>query len=233
MSLPSSMADQALLVGASRGIGLGLAREYLDRGWRVVATARGPSPELAELSSVSHGRLRIEHVDINVAESVERLRNRLAQERFHLLFLIAGISGPVTAPIHQVPAHEAAHVFLTNAYNPVVLADIFADLVEPDGVFAFMTSRLASSQSTKGDWETYRASKAALNALARSFFARRLAEQRCVLSLAPGWVKTDMGGDDAPLDVATSARGLADVIASRRGHSGYWMLDYDGSEIPA
>jgi NAD(P)-dependent dehydrogenase (short-subunit alcohol dehydrogenase family) len=224
--------DQALLVGASRGIGLGLAHEYLQRGWRVVATVRSTSDELSRLARTADGRLVIEQVDINVAESVTALRKRLARERFHLLFLVAGIPGRVEAAIHAVPRAEAAHVFLTNAYSPVVFADTFADLIEPDGVIAFMTSRLASSQQTKGQWEIYRASKAAQNALVRSFHVRRSAERRCILSLAPGWVKTDLGGYDAPLDVSTSARSLADVIADQRGHPGYWQLDYDGSALP-
>jgi NAD(P)-dependent dehydrogenase (short-subunit alcohol dehydrogenase family) len=224
--------DRALLVGASRGIGFGLAQEYLQRGWRVVATVRSPSGELSRLARAADGRLVIEQVDINVAESVIALREKLARERFHLLFLVAGISGRVEAAIHTVPPAEAAHVFLTNAYSPVVFADAFADLVEPDGVIAFMTSRLASSQQTKGQWEIYRASKAAQNALVRSFHDRRAAERRCILSLAPGWVKTDLGGWDAPFDAATSARNLADVIAVRRGQPGYWLLDYDGSALP-
>jgi NAD(P)-dependent dehydrogenase (short-subunit alcohol dehydrogenase family) len=230
---PSSTPMQALLVGASRGIGLGLAREYLKRGWRVIATARQPSEELAELTRTSSGQLVVERVDINEVEGVRGLRDRLSQERFDLIFIIAGISGQVTAPIHAVPPAEAAYVFLTNAYSPVVFADAFADLVPPSGVLAFMTSKLTSSGHEKGQWEIYRASKAAQNALVRSFVLRRAAEQRCVLSLAPGWVRTDLGGPDAPLDVATSARALADVIASRCGSAGYWILDYDGSEIHA
>jgi NAD(P)-dependent dehydrogenase (short-subunit alcohol dehydrogenase family) len=210
---------------------LALAREYLERGWRVVATVRQPSHELTELKKTADGRLCIEYVDINDAMSVNGLRDKLAHKRFHLVFLIAGISGQVTAPIHAVPAAEAAHVFLTNAYSPVVFADTVADLVEPSGVFAFMTSKLASSRQKKGHWEIYRASKAAQNALVRSFSLRRAAENRCVLSLAPGWVKTDLGGCGALLEPATSARNLADVIESRRGRPGYWMLDYDGSDL--
>lgn len=228
----SRRPEQALLVGASRGIGLGLVEEYLQRGWRVVATVRSASDELTRLRGAAGERLVIEQVDINVAESVIALRERLAGERYHLLFLVAGISGPVEAPIHAVPPAEAAHVFLTNAYSPVVFADAFADLVERDGVIAFMTSRLASSQQTKGSWETYRASKAAQNALVRSFHLRRAAERRCILSLAPGWVRTALGGHDAPFDAATSARNLADVIAARRGQPGHWLLDYDGSALP-
>jgi NAD(P)-dependent dehydrogenase (short-subunit alcohol dehydrogenase family) len=224
--------NQALLVGASRGIGLGLAQEYLQRGWRVVATIRSASAELGRLARAADGRLVIEQVDINIAESVIALRERLARQRFQLLFLIAGISGPIEAAIHAVPPADAAHVFLTNAYSPVVFADAFADLVEADGVIAFMTSRLASSQQMKGQWEIYRASKAAQNALVRAFHVRRAAERRCILSLAPGWVKTDLGGCDAPFDAATSARNLADVIALRRGQPGYWLLDYDGSALP-
>jgi NAD(P)-dependent dehydrogenase (short-subunit alcohol dehydrogenase family) len=106
--------------------------------------------------------------------------------------------------------------------------------VTPDtGVVGFMTSRLGSVEgASAGGMELYRASKAALNSFTRSFAARHGDKGWAVLSLHPGWVKTDMGGPGAAIDVATSVKGLATVIerAQRDRKSGYF--DYAGDTIP-
>jgi NAD(P)-dependent dehydrogenase (short-subunit alcohol dehydrogenase family) len=228
----ASSTRTVLLVGASRGLGLGLAREYLARGWRVIATARANDGALRALDRPGHpGRLVVEHVDIADQATVAALRRRLGAERLDLLFVVAGISGRIEVPMHQVPPEEAAHMFLTNAYFPACAAEAFADLVRPAGTVAFMSSFLASIGSNdSGGWEAYRASKAALNMVARNFAIRHPAF--AVLSMSPGWVRTDMGGPDAPLDVETSVRGVADAIATREGRAGHAYLHYDGHEWP-
>lgn len=229
----SGPTQTALLVGASRGLGLGLAREYLARGWHVIATERTPSPGLAALALDVGGRLRIEQIDVTALGTTAALRSRLTDDRLDLLFLIAGISGDVSAPLHAVPPQEAAQVYLNNAYYPIACAERFVDLMRPDGVIAFMTSFMGSiGLNNFGTWETYRTSKAALNMAARSFFLRHQAQVPTVLSVTPGWVRTDMGGSEAPLDVQTSARGVVDAIAQRRGLAGHVCVNYDGTELP-
>jgi NAD(P)-dependent dehydrogenase (short-subunit alcohol dehydrogenase family) len=149
------------------------------------------------------------------------------------LFLIAGISGDVAAPLHAVPPEEAAHVYLNNAYHPIACAERFVDLMKADGVIAFMTSFMGSiGLNDLGTWETYRTSKAALDMGARSFFVRHRAQVPTVLSVAPGWVRTDMGGADAPLDIETSVRNVVDAIAKRRGLAGHVFVNHDGTELP-
>jgi len=221
----------ALLLGASRGLGLGLAGEYLARGWRVIATARDDSSKLDALAKGADGRLRIEHVDIAEMKGVAALRQKLAGETLDLLFVVAGVSGSVPKPLHEVTVDEAAHVYLVNAYHPIVAAEALADLVKPAGVFAFMSSRLASIASNNyGSWETYRTSKAALNMGVRSFFWRHQAHP--VLAVAPGWVRTDMGGSSADFDVETSCRNVANAIEKHSVQPGNRFVNYDGTELP-
>jgi NAD(P)-dependent dehydrogenase (short-subunit alcohol dehydrogenase family) len=221
----------ALLIGASRGLGLGLAREYLARGWRVIATARDDVSKLEALAKDADGRLRIEHVDIADTKGVAALRQKLSGEPLDLLFVVAGISGSVPKPLHEVTADEAARVYLVNAYYPIVAAEAFADLVDPVGVFAFMSSRLASIASNNyGTWETYRTSKAALNMGVRSFFWRH--QEHPVLAIAPGWVRTDMGGSSADFDVETSCRNVANAIEKHSAQPGNRFVNYDGTELP-
>jgi NAD(P)-dependent dehydrogenase (short-subunit alcohol dehydrogenase family) len=221
----------ALLLGASRGLGLGLAREYLARGWRVIATARDDASKLDALTKNANGRLRIEQVDIADAKGVAALRQKLAGEPLDLLFVVAGVSGSVPKPLHEVTADEAARVYLVNTYYPIVTAEAFADLVNPAGVFAFMSSRLASiAVNGHGTWETYRTSKAALNMGVRSFFWRH--QEHAVLAIAPGWVRTDMGGPSADFDVETSCRNVANAIEKHSAQPGNRFVNYDGTELP-
>jgi len=229
--VPATSRQTALLLGASRGLGLGLAREYLSRGWRVIATARDNARQLEALAKEAQGNLRIERVDIADTDSVAELRDTLGDEKLDLLFVVAGISGSVPTPLHQVSPDEAARVFLVNAYFPIAAAEAFMDLLKPEGTVAFMSSRLGSIElNDYGSWETYRLSKAALNMGSRSFFHRHA--EHAVLSISPGWVRTDMGGSSATFDVETSCRNVADAIARHAGKPGNRYVNYDGAELP-
>ena len=230
--MPVENNKTALLFGASRGLGLGLAREYLSRGWRVIATARDNAAELDALEKSAHGRLRIERVDISDVDGVAELAARLKGETLDLLFLVAGISGSVPKPLHEVSADEAARVYLVNTYYPIVAAEALSPLLKGGAVVAFMSSMLGSIATNVGraDWETYRTSKAALNMGSRSFFNRHSGHP--VLAIAPGWVRTDMGGPSATFDVETSCRNVANAIAQHAGTPGHRYVNYDGSELP-
>ena len=225
------MSQTILLLGASRGLGLGLAREYLARGWRVIATARDSAAELEALAKANKN-LRIEHVDIADTEGVTKLAGALKGETLDIVFVIAGISGSVPLPLHAVSADEAARVYLVNAYYPIVAAEAFSGLVKKAGTIAFMSSMLGSIASNIGraDWETYRTSKAALNMGARSFFNRH--PGNAVLVVAPGWVKTDMGGPAATFDVETSCRNVANALEKHADKPGNRFVNYDGTELP-
>lgn len=230
-----SQAKSILIVGASRGLGLGLADEHLRRGWNVVATVRDQQhpTQLHRLNErQANGRLEIETVDINVAEEVDALRDRLGSRLLDVLFVNAGIGSPTTS-MGGVSTEEFMRVMVTNTLSPMRVIEAFSALVKPRGVIGAMSSGLGSvTNNETGGWEVYRASKAALNTSLRSFAARQDTPEVAVLALAPGWVRTDMGGPDATLDVATSVRGLADVIESRLGAPGVAYLDYQGHVLP-
>jgi NAD(P)-dependent dehydrogenase (short-subunit alcohol dehydrogenase family) len=229
----SGLSKQALIIGASRGLGLGLARAFLAQTWRVVATVRQPSQALDALRAGAPDRLQIETVDIDRPEQVQALRHKLDAARFDLLFVNAGILSCPEKPISEVSHAEFVREMTTNAFSPVRVADALADLARPGGTIGFMTSGLGSiASNTSGGYELYRASKAALNMLVRSFVARQPDRSRTVLLLHPGWVRIDMGGPQARLDIETSVRGLTDVIAARHGTGGLAFLDYQGRELP-
>lgn len=224
------MADtpSALLIGASRGLGLGLAQALAGLGWAVTATAREPgrAPALFAVPGV-----RVERADINDDDSMAALHGR-AEEPFELVFVVAGIADEATLPVHEVSAAAAARVFETNALAPLRVMERFADRLAPGGTMAVMTSVLGSvAENGSGGWEIYRASKAALNTLTRCWALRHKDAGITVLSMHPGWVRTDMGGAGASLDVETSAAGMCDVIEAQRGVGGHRFLDWEGRTI--
>ena len=235
MSDNSSQASGlALVVGASRGLGLGLAREHLRRGWRVIATVRDTARHtpLHDLKAEAEDALEIESVDINAPDQVAALRRRLDGRRLDLLFVNAGVGHPPEQTAGQISTEEFTHVMVTNALSPMRVVEAFAGLVRQGGAIAVMSSGLGSvAANTEGGLEIYRASKASLNTLLRSFAARHEEESHALLAIAPGWVRTDMGGPSAPLDVETSTRGIADVIAARRGKPGLAYIDYRGETV--
>lgn len=217
---------EVLIVGASRGIGLGLAREYAQRGWTVTATVRSAG-DAAPLTTLG---AKVEQVDVADEASRAALAGALAGRSFDTVVLNAGVSGPRKM---GGPDADVLKVLHANAVGPTQLAWALKDMVAPKGVVAFITSMMGSIADSTGGSDTYRASKAALNAYARAFFATwAKAKGVTVLSLHPGWVKTDMGGEHAPVTIEESARGIADVVAARAGEAQHVFLDYTGRELP-
>ena len=223
----------ALIIGASRGLGLGLVREHLARGWRITATVRTKSDALDALHAQSGGRLTIETLDILEPAQAKVLASRLGGQKFDLLFLNAGMMSGRGLALGEVADSDISTLFLTNAISPIRVADTLLGCVAPGGMVAFMSSILGSIGSNDdGRAELYRASKAALNSLIRSFRARHAPSDFTVLAMHPGVVRTSMGGPTAPLDIKTSVRGVADVIAARWGQGGQAFVDYRNEVIP-
>lgn len=233
------MAEQtALIVGASRGLGLGLAREYLRRGWQVIGTVRGANGAAGAergrtgLHGLACEALTIETLDINEPDQVAALRERLRQRPLDLLFVNAGVANDPSERIGSVATETFVRVMTTNALSPMRVIEALAPLVRPGGTIAAMSSGLGSVADNRGGgWEVYRASKAALNTLMRSY-AARAGGGHTLLLIAPGWVRTDMGGPSASLDVETSTRGIAQVIAQTAGGGGLRYVDYRGQTVP-
>ncbi|MBX9933867.1 MAG: SDR family oxidoreductase [Methylobacterium sp.] len=219
----------ALIVGASRGLGLGLVETFLQRGWSVTATQRSPSKGL---SAIASDALDVETADIDDDASVAALHDRLSGRHFDLVFVVAGVATQAHDPLHEVPREVAAQVYLTNAISPVRFAETFRDTLAPGGLLAFMSSVLGSvALNESGGWENYRASKAALNTLVRSFALRHAEDGFATVLMHPGWVRTEMGGQEADLDIATSVTGMADAIEARLGQGGCVYIDYKGETL--
>jgi NAD(P)-dependent dehydrogenase (short-subunit alcohol dehydrogenase family) len=225
----------ALIVGASRGLGHAMAAELLGRGWNVIGTVRDPSARtlLHDLADRAEGRVTVEHLDINEPDHLAPLRERLADRRLDLLFVNAGTTNNEQTPIGEVAADDFAEVMITNALSPMRVIEALEDLVSPTGLIGAMSSGQGSiTDNTTAGREVYRGSKAALNMFMRSFAVRQAATQRAFVLLAPGWVRTALGGSDAPYTVEESAPLLVDVLLSQLGTPGLAYLDRSGQTVP-
>ena len=222
---------RVLVIGASRGLGYAIADEYVSHGAQVVATVRGDArTALHELYERVGGLLEIEHVDITVADQVHALRQRLGTRTFDLLFVNAGVG--IAGTVADVATDEFVRLMVTNALSPMRVIETLGDLVAADGTIAIMSSGQGSvANNHNGGFEIYRASKSALNQLMRSYAARHNDDRRTLILMAPGWVKTDLGGPSARLTIEESIPSLVRTVDAQRGHAGLQYLDYQGNTV--
>lgn len=233
------MSRSILIVAAERGLGLGLAEQFFDRGWVVTGTARA-GDDTNDLQAIAAGdpvRLRIALIDVTNADQIEPFVDQLGEQRFDVIYFNAGIWGAGHQSVEQATDAELAEVMLTNTFGPIRLAHRLVDRLKPRGTLCFMSSHRGSiAINVEGGLELYRASKVALNMLARGLWATERERDLTVLSIHPGWVNTAMGtlnGKlDAEIELEPSVRGVANVVERHMGSGKHLYLDWEGKELP-
>jgi NAD(P)-dependent dehydrogenase (short-subunit alcohol dehydrogenase family) len=224
-----------LITGANRGIGLEFAKEYRDAGWHVIATAREPD-KAQELKALGEG-VSIVALDVTSAESVAALAKSLDGKPIDLLVNNAGVGvgldgGPRLA---DLKIDEFERVMRVNAIGPVrVTQALLPNLRAGKGkVIVGITSGLGSiAANGQGGFYGYRESKAALDMFVRSVAAELKGEGFICIAMAPGWVKTDMGGPNAELTPEESVSGMRKVIEGLKPEDSGKFWTHDGKKMP-
>jgi NAD(P)-dependent dehydrogenase (short-subunit alcohol dehydrogenase family) len=230
---PSAPGRRVLLIGASRGLGLALAREWARGGRRVVAAVRGSGrTPLHDLADTCAEQIEIETVDVTEPAQIAALHDRLADRMFDLLFVNAGVTNQPEGTVAQTPTGEFIRVMVTNALGPLRVIEALQDRVEPAGTIGVMSSGQGSvANNERGGHEVYRGSKAALNTFMRSYAARHSGERRTLVLMAPGWVRTELGGLNARLSIDESISNVVRTLDALQGRSGLHYVDYLGRTV--
>lgn len=220
----------ALIVGASRGIGAELARQYRADGWRTIATVR----KLSDGDILRDIGCEVLLLDVDKSDQCAAFDRQLNKEQLDTAIVCAGIYGPHTESLDAPTAAEFDAVMHTNVLGAMRLLPLLGPHVaNAEGRLAVLSSIMGSIslRSHSNGW-LYRASKAALNSLLTDAALTFGPDGAICVALHPGWVRTDMGGSEADLTVADSADGLRTTLKKISRSDNGTFLNYDGTPLP-
>lgn len=234
-----------LITGASRGLGLELARQYVEAGWRVIACARSPAKaaDLGALAVASNVRMTVHPLDVTDHGQIEALARELDGLPIDVLINSAGVmgresfadQGMAIQRFGQTDYDDWMHTLRVNVFGPMKLAEAFVENVAASGQkkLVTLTSMVGSmGQNTFGGLYAYRSSKAAANCIMKSMAIDLQRRGIIALPMHPGWVRTEIGGPRGELDVATSVAGMLRVIEGLTPAQAGRFLQWDGRELP-
>lgn len=215
-----------LVIGASRGIGLEFVRQYREAGARVIATARDDAG-LERLEALGAQAVRL---DVDEVSSASGLAWQLDGEKIAVALYVAGVMAGGHAG--DPPAdHVFDQVMRTNVLAPMRVLPQLAEVLAPGARLVVLSSRMGSiALRTNGDSWLYRASKSAVNSVVKDMSFGLQGKAICV-AMHPGWVKTDMGGAGADLDVTHSVADMRATVASLRAEHNGTFINHDGQAL--
>ena len=202
-----------LITGASRGIGLEFARQYAAAGWSVIATCR--HPESADALAAVAGDVQIHALDVADFARMEQLARRLDRVAIDILINNAGIFGPRVVPYDFVDYGVWAEALRTNTMAPLKMSAVFSRHVAKSSyrlIVSLSTNMGSIAENTSGGSYIYRSSKAALNSVMKSLSIDLRGKEIIVVVVHPGWVRTDMGGSGATLDVHDAVAAMRELF---------------------
>ena len=207
-----------LVTGANKGIGLEICRQLARLKHDVILSARSAERGEDAVKQLAKENLKVDFLLLDTADenSIQRAARELKQRIKVLNALInnAAILDTWQGTILDAKAADLRDTFITNTLGPVLLTQALLPLLEagkPSRVIN-VSSQLGSVSNMTDGWAGYGISKAALNAATRKLAQALKPRGISVNAASPGWVKTDMGGDGAPLPVEKGARNIIRLI---------------------
>jgi NAD(P)-dependent dehydrogenase (short-subunit alcohol dehydrogenase family) len=218
-----------LITGAGRGLGLELARQYAADGWKVIGTVRDAQAGKALEKAGAQAQV----VDVSDFARIKDL-GRAVKAPLDILFCNAGIIGKRGMALGSFDYQSWEEVLRVNLLGAAAIAEALVDNVAASErrIIAMMSSRLGSISESSGMTLPYATSKAALNMLVKGLSSTLQARGIIVVALSPGWVRTDMGGESAPLTPQASVGGLRKVLGALKSADSGKFFSHDGTPIP-
>ena len=229
------MTKTVLITGANRGIGLEFAQQYADDQWQVIACCRQPENAKAlQALAKEKPHVRIVPLDIDHPDQINTLREQLSDTPLDCLINNAGIYAKKGECLKTATTENMLRAFTTNVCGTLAVTQALTSLVanSQEKLIVTISSKMGSiDDNQSGGAYAYRAGKSALNAVMKSLSIDVKDQGIRVLTLHPGWVKTDMGGKNALITTQTSVSGMREVIADHRKLESGGFYNYDGKEI--
>ena len=231
-----------LVTGASRGLGLEMVRQFVGDGWRIYACCRTPATatDLAALAAGSGGLITLHTLDVSKPEEIRALADEFRGTPIDMLVNNAGLLGckienMTPAAFGSVDYEAWAEVHEINTMAPLRVTEAFVDHVAASELklLFFMSTHMGCiTELADGGLYPYRSSKAALNLLVKGLSIDLAPRGVRTIAVHPGWVVTDMGGPDAPVNKVDSIAGIRSVVANYGAEQTGCFYQYDGRELP-
>jgi NAD(P)-dependent dehydrogenase (short-subunit alcohol dehydrogenase family) len=226
----------ALITGVNRGIGLELIRRYAENGWDVIGTCRNlEAASEAQALAEQHSNIRLYPLEVTDVAAVNALAQELAGTAIDVLILNAGVMGKRSVTMGELDADDFLNVLNVNVVAPAMCLQAFrSHLAQSEhavavGIGSFLGSIGSNSD---GGLYSYRSSKAGIHAVMRSASIDLRDQGVTAIAMHPGWVKTDMGGEDAMITTEESVTGMMRVIQALTPADSGKLLTYAGEELP-
>jgi NAD(P)-dependent dehydrogenase (short-subunit alcohol dehydrogenase family) len=219
-----------LIIGASRGLGLEFVRQYRHDGWEVIATHRR-AVDGKKLAALGAETIVLDTTDVaSIAAFTEALGKRSLDVAIYNAGVYGSHDASVTAPSSKEDFDGVMHANVFGAMQMIPL--VAPRLIKNKGTFAFVSSMMGSISRMSGpNGVTYRASKAALNAVVKAASLEYASKDIKAFVMHPGWVQTDMGGANADITPEVSITGMRKVIAGATTKHNGGFFNYAGEEI--
>lgn len=225
-----------LITGANRGLGLEFCKQYLKKQYQVYACCRhiNTANELIKLKSDYPEQLSIIPLDVTSENSIDELKNHINHHSIDILINNAGIYTD-NESVHHYDVNTWQKFFMVNSIAPYLITLTLLENCKKSSQKKIINinSGLGSiSEISDGTNIPYRASKAAQNAITKSLAAENISHKMIIVAMSPGWVRTDMGGVNAPLSPAESVSAMINQIEKLTAKDTGKFYSYNGKEIP-